>query len=522
MLHDIRRAFLTILAAIAIAAPARAQSCAGDIARDGRTDGGDLGVLLANWGPVTATELSRACDIDSNGQVDGADLGVLLSNWGPCPATVSGIAPTEGCFVGGTQLTIRGTYLGTTTEVTVGGVPATNLVASVSSVIVTVPAGSLGPATVRVTTAAGTIISPQTFTYMPASVSSIAPNAGTTAGGSQITITGAYLALTTGVTIGGASCTDVTVVNPTTVTAVTPAGALGSADVVLWGGKGTTTVPGGFTYQSIVVPSWATLIEAQPDPAVVTDPALRAAITATGLAWRVRDTLTQVELLLVPPGTFLMGCSMGSNQWPCYTDALPVHPVTLTGAYYLGRYELTQSQWQSRMGDNPSQFQGLSDSPSRPVERVSWDAIQGYLSSTGFRLPTEAEWEYACRAGTLTPFHSGPGFPNGTTDDSLLPEIAWIDCAGGCQTKPIGQKAANGYGFHDMLGNVWEWVNDGLATYESGAQVNPTGPANPNNRVYRGGAYYQVSVGATRSDRRAFDPPNYKGSDIGFRVARNP
>jgi hypothetical protein len=116
--------------------------------------------------------------------------------------------------------------------------------------------------------------------------------------------------------------------------------------------------PTGFggTGTCLVVPAWATLVEYFPDPAVVTDPALRAAIIAIGRPWRVRDTATQVEMLLVPPGTFQMGCIMGSIQYGCYGEELPVHQVTLTNAFYLGRYELTQSQWVAKMGSNPSYF----------------------------------------------------------------------------------------------------------------------------------------------------------------------
>jgi formylglycine-generating enzyme required for sulfatase activity len=420
----------------------------------------------------------------------------------------------EGCVGGGTQVTITGNYLGTASAVTFGGVPATNVtVQSLTSIVATAPAGTLGPAAVRVTTAAGTVQAPQSFTYMPASVSSIAPNAGTTSGGSQITITGACLALTTGVTIGGAPATNVTVVNANTVTAVTPAGTVGPADVVITGGKGTINIPGGFRYVSIVVPSWA-LVAAQPDPAVVTDPALRSAIAATGLAWRVRDTATQVEMLLVPPGTFQMGCVMGSNLYGCYWPEQPVHQVTLTNAYYLGRYEVTQSQWVARMGGNPSYSQGQSDSASRPVEQVSWTTIQGYLSATGFRLPTEAEWEYACRAGTQTPFH------NGSQDDSTVGMLAWYASNAGKQTHAVGGKQANGFGLYDMLGNVWEWVNDWYDTYPSSAQTDPTGPESSSARVIRGGSYRAGTDYARSSTRYNVSPGEY--DSVGFRVARTP
>ena len=169
---------------------------------------------------------------------------------------------------------------------------------------------------------------------------------------------------------------------------------------------------------AVTVPSWATLVEAMPDPAVVTDSTLRAAISASGLAWRVLDTATQMEMLLVPPGTFTMGCT-ASNAFGCVSNENPTHLVTLTQPFYMGRYEVTQGQWVAKIGSNPSYFAGQSDSANRPVERVSWNTIQGYLSATGMRLPSEAEWEYACRAGTTTAFN------NGSSDDATVGNIAW-------------------------------------------------------------------------------------------------
>jgi formylglycine-generating enzyme required for sulfatase activity len=510
------RALIAIFS-LGLTVPASAQ-CTGDINNDGVVNGGDLGTQLSWWGPVVpANPVSVASDINSDAVINGGDLGSLLANWGPCPASISGITPTEGCFVGGTPITITGAYLGTSSAVTVGGVLATNVTASSpTTVTATTPAGILGPATVRVTTAAGTYTAPQTFTYMPASVTSVAPNAGTTAGGSQITITGAYLALTTGVSIGGTPCTGVTVVNTTTVTAMTPAGLLGNADVVVTGGKGTITVVGGYRYLSIVVPSWATLVESQPDPAVVTDATLRAAISASGLAWRVRDTATQMEMALVPAGTFVMGCT-ASNQDACRSDENPTHSVTLTQALYMGRYEVTQSQWLAIMGSNPSNFQGASypDAANRPVERVSWNTIQGYLSATGMRLPSEAEWEYACRAGTTTAFN------NDSSDDATVGTIAWYGNNSGYQTHTVGGKLANGLGLHDMSGNVWEWCQDWYEGYSSGAQTNPLGPVSGTSRVLRGGSFATTTVGV-RSSFRSADTPGSTNYNEGFRVARAP
>jgi formylglycine-generating enzyme required for sulfatase activity len=506
------RAVTAILALVAVA-PASAQNCTGDLTGNGIVDGADLGTILAYWGPRTQDPTSIASDLNSDGLINGADLGVLLASWGPCQSTITSITPSQGCIVGGTQITITGTYLGSTSAVTIGGTPATSFtVVNQNTVQATTPAGQLGPAYVRLTSAAGTITASQQFTYMPPSVSSISPSSGLTTGGTQITITGAYLGLTTGVAIGGAPCTAVTVVNPTTVTAVTAAGTPGNADVVITSGKGTIAVPGGYRYVSTRVPSWAVLVEALPDPSIVTDAALRAAITSSGLAWRVRDRVTQVELLVVPPATFEMGCLVGSNSFGCDSGELPVHQVTLSRPYYLARYELTQSQWIATIGSDWSRYQ----SADRPVDSVGWGDIQGYLSLTGFRLPTEAEWEFACRAGTQTPFY------NGSSDVATLPALAHYDCqcpGGGGGTIPVGQLQANALGFHDMLGNVWEWVSDRYGSYDAGTQVDPTGPATGSNHVIRGGSWPNFANSVTSSARR---PDGGFFFNSGFRVARNP
>ena len=511
------RAMIAILS-LAVAAPASAQ-CTGDLTGNGIVDGADLGTILSYWGPRTQDPTSIASDLNGDGLINGADLGVLLASWGPCQTTITSITPNQGCIVGGTQITITGTYMGSTSTVTIGGTSATSFtVVNQNTVQATTPAGSEGLANVGVTTAAGTYTAPQTFTYMPASVSSVAPNTGTTAGGSQITITGAYLALTTGVSIGGTPCTDVTVVNATTVTVLTPAGTLGNADVVITGGKGPITLVGGFRYVTIVVPTWATLVEADPDPTVVTDATLRAAITASGLAWRVRDTATQMEMLCVPAGTFTMGCS-ALNPSACNTAENPTHSVTLTQAFYMGRYEVTQSQWVAKMVRNPSGFQGANypDAANRPVENVSWTAIQGFLSSTGMRLPSEAEWEYACRAGTTTAFN------NGSSADSTVGTIAWYNENSGSQTHAVGGKAANALGLHDMSGNVWEWVNDwyDVSYYSVSPLTNPLGPASSTQRVLRGGSFPLVTYYA-RSSYRDVNTPDTTYNNYGFRVVRNP
>jgi len=278
------------------------------------------------------------------------------------------------------------------------------------------------------------------------------------------------------------------------------------------------------------VPAWALLLEGPPNPSVVTDANLRAAITATGLAWRVKDTATQIEMVLIPPGTFNMGCS-ASQSYACssWGDENPVHQVTLTNAFYLGRYEVTQAQWQAEMGSNPSYFQSASTQvpqaqvPQRPVEQVSWNTIQGFLSQTGMRLPTEAEWEYAYRAGTTTAFHGYTGQLSGTNADNLLGNIAWFNQQGGYQTRVVGGKLGNGFGLHDMSGNVWEWVNDwwGSSYYSTSPSVNPQGPSSGTSRVLRGGGWF-VNSYHCRASRRLSNVPDLSNIFFGFRVARNP
>ena len=345
-------------------------------------------------------------------------------------------------------------------------------------------------------------------------ISSVNPNYGPQTGGTLFVINGTNLNGATGVTIGGVAATILSA-TPTAITATTPVSAtLGAKNVVVTTPGGMATAVGAFYYGL----SWATVIEFLPNPAVVTNATMRAAITATGLPWRVRDTATQMEMLLVPPGIFTMGCT-ASNLYPCSSNENPTHSVTLTQAFYLGRYEVTQSQWFARMGSNPSNFQGASypDAANCPVERVSWTTIQSYLSATGMRLPSEAEWEYACRAGTTTAFN------NGSSDDATVGTIAWYTTNSGIQTHVVGGKAANALGLFDMSGNVFEWVNDWYdgSYYSVSPSTNPLGPVSGTNRVLRGGSWYS-GTGSVRSSYRYSNAPDYSTTNVGFRVARNP
>ena len=360
----------------------------------------------------------------------------------------------------------------------------------------------------------------------PPSISAVSPTLGFTTGGTTITITGTALTDTSSVKVRGNAATSVVVVNDTTVTAVTPPGSVGAANVQVTTPGGTATLSGGFTYGNPPPPpSWCTVLEQTPNATVVPDATLRAAITATNLPWRVRDTGTGIEMVLIPPGTFTMGCS-ASNAHGCDSDETQ-HQVTLTQAFYMSRTEVTQAQWVAKMGSNPSYFKNASSAvpssqvPNRPVETVSWNDIQPFCTNTGMRLPTEAEWEYAYRAGTTTAFHGMPGYLNGTNDDNQLGTIAWFDGNSNGQTRPVGGKAANGFGLYDMSGNVWEWCQDWYGTYASGAQTNPTGPGSGSYRVLRGGFWFKYSFICRASDRDG-GTPDFCSSDIGFRVARTP
>ena len=216
------------------------------------------------------------------------------------------------------------------------------------------------------------------------------------------------------------------------------------------------------------------------------------------------------QFALIPAGTFQMGSRNGDS------DEQPVHTVNITKAFYLQKTEVTQGQWRAVMGTSPSHFSACGD--TCPVEEVSWDDIQRFLTALnamdpgkGYRLPTEAEWEYAARAGT-TGDYSGTG---------VLDEMGWHSGNSGSQTHPVAQKAANAWGLFDMHGNVWEWVNDWYsATYYSVSPTNdPTGPAIASYRVLRGGSW-AFSANNARSAARGGGNPNYRGSSLGFRLAR--
>jgi len=356
-----------------------------------------------------------------------------------------------------------------------------------------------------------------------AAIQGVYPSTGSLSGGTPIAMVGVDLGATASVTIDGIAVPGFSVLSPTAVTATTPAGTLGPKTLVLRNSQGQQIASAAFSYTAPAVP-WATVLEHCPNPAVVTDSALRIAIIATGLPWRVQDASTGIEMLLIPPGSFNMGCSP-SDLYGCESQENSVHPVTLTRAFYLARYEVTQAQWTAKVGSNPSAFQAPSypDSANRPVENMSWNMIQGFLANTGLRLPTEAEWEFSCRAGSALAFHSMPKFPIGTNQDAAATNIAWFIANSANQTRPVGTRIANALGLHDMLGNVWEYVEDWYAPgFDASAVTDPAGPATGTTRVRRGGCFADQGTYNLRTSTRGSQTPNWTDVYFGFRVARNP
>ena len=424
--------------------------------------------------------------------------------------TIASIAPVSGPAAGGTAFTITGTSFTGTTSVTVGGIGASSVVvASSTSITAVTPAGVPGVATVAVTTPGGAAVSSQSFTFIGLpTISSVGPNGGPPAGGTAITIAGTYFDGASSVTIGGVAASSVVVVSSSIITAVTPANTGGVKSVVVTTPGGTATAVAGFAYLN--TPAWGTMLEAAPNDSVVTSAAFRAAIVATGLPWRVIDNATQVEFLLVPPGTFTMGALPSDPEAAANGNEWPQHQVTLTEPFYLARTELTQAQWMSVPGTvNPSVFSDLPDSATRPVESVSWTMVNAFCLQTGMRLPTEAEWEYSCRAGTTASRYGA------------LNSVAWYWDTSNGETHVVGGLQANALGFHDMLGNVYEWCQDWFAAYSAASATNPTGPATGLFRLLRGGGWLNLAAFCRSPERDNAFPDNF-GSGIGFRPARTP
>ena len=216
------------------------------------------------------------------------------------------------------------------------------------------------------------------------------------------------------------------------------------------------------------------------------------------------------NMILVEGGTFTMGAT--SEQWSdADSDEKPAHQVTLS-SYYIGETEVTQALWEAVMGSNPSKFKGYD----RPVECVSWKKCQAFISklnaATGkkFRLPTEAEWEFAARGGNNSLGYKYCGSNN-------LDSVAWYHDNSGKKTHPVKTKSPNELGIYDMSGNVWEWCHDRKGKYNSSAQTNPTGPSKGSRRVDRGGGWYNFAW-YCRVSSRDDDAPGYRYDGLGLRL----
>ena len=218
-----------------------------------------------------------------------------------------------------------------------------------------------------------------------------------------------------------------------------------------------------------------------------------------------------IEMVKVEAGTFMMGAT--SEMKDPYDDEKPVHQVTLTNDYYMGKYEVTQALWQAVMGSNPSEYKG----DNRPVETVSWNDCQEFISKlnsmTGrkFRLPTEAEWEYAAYGGKKSRSYQYSGSSN-------ITDVAWYDGNSGSRTHPVGTKQANELGIYDMTGNVLEWCSDWYDSYSSSSQANPAGADSGSVRVRRGGSCYS-SARYCRLSCRNNSSPDERFSGLGLRLA---
>jgi formylglycine-generating enzyme required for sulfatase activity len=234
----------------------------------------------------------------------------------------------------------------------------------------------------------------------------------------------------------------------------------------------------------------------------------------------------KVEFVNIPAGEFMMGCApTDSPNMPdgtyskCDDDEKPSHRVRIAKAFEMGKYEVTQAQWELVMGANPSFFKG----PDRPVEQVTWDQVEDFIGKLNarqdgyrYRLPTEAEWEYAARAG------SSGAFP----DPPSLSASAWYNPSGSNvtegETRPVGQKQPNVWGLYDIRGNVAEWVQDWYSAsyYQQSPQNDPQGPKSGRYHLTRGGSYHGTAHYLRASDR--YQCACASRRDIGIRLVREP
>ena len=217
------------------------------------------------------------------------------------------------------------------------------------------------------------------------------------------------------------------------------------------------------------------------------------------------------NMVYVEGGTFTMGAASEQGSDAC-SEEMPAHRV-MVSSFSIGKYEVTQEEWEAVMGSNPSNFKGAK----RPVENVSWSDCRQFIrklnSLTGknFRMLTEAEWEFAARGGNKSRGYKYAG-------SHILDDVGWYSSNSSSTTHDVGQLDPNELGLYDMSGNVWEWCADWYGPYESGAQTNPMGASSGSNRVYRGGSWYHAA-GSCRVSYRNYYTPDLRGSNLGLRLA---
>jgi len=227
------------------------------------------------------------------------------------------------------------------------------------------------------------------------------------------------------------------------------------------------------------------------------------------------------KMARIPAGEFMMGSPSGELGRDSDEKR---HRVRISKSFFLGETEVTQGLWRTVMGSNPSSFKNCGN--NCPVEQVSWKDCQEFIrklnrlvSGGGFRLPTEAEWEYAARAGSNSAFANGGISETGCGHDRKLDAMGWYCGNSGKKTHPVGGKKPNAWGLYDMHGNVYEWCQDWKGNYPSGSVTDPTGPSSGSDRVLRGGSW-DYYAGYCRSALRNGDGPDYRGRRFGFRLAR--
>ena len=255
---------------------------------------------------------------------------------------------------------------------------------------------------------------------------------------------------------------------------------------------------------AVTKPKPAAKPKAKPKPAPRRNNTSHSGSTSstTGLSAELNKLIN--NMVYVSGGTFIMGGDESSDQ-------TPTHSVTLS-SYYICKYEVTQALWRAVMGSNPSKFKG----DNLPVEQVSWNDCQTFInrlnSYTGrnFRLPTEAEWEFAARGGNYSRRYKYSG-------SNYIGDVAWYADNSGNRTHPVGTKQANELGLYDMSGNVWEWCSDRYGSYSSYSQSNPTGATSGFGRVERGGNWCGLARYCCSSHRSYYAPGN-SFDDLGLRL----